>query len=70
MKNKNKWRSVVDSVRGRDSCRELARKTGLDHSTISRLRNGQWEPHTETLTKLGAIVGKTGWELWQMADEV
>lgn len=39
------------------SIRELGRKSGIDPSAITRLEQGQWSPHPETIKALAPALG-------------
>lgn len=43
---------------------DLARETGLSHSTISRYLSGAVEPRQEAIIKLAAALGVSEWWLW------
>jgi transcriptional regulator with XRE-family HTH domain len=69
---KNKWGPVIDFVKAKSGCRSLRKlgeRTGLEHSTIARIRRGGTNPHLETLEKLGSAIEMTGDELWSMANQ-
>lgn len=43
---------------------DLAKETGLSHSTISRYLSGQVEPRQEAIIKLATVLNVSEWWLW------
>ena len=43
---------------------DLAHKSGLSHSTISRYISGQVEPRQEAIIKLATVLNVSEWWLW------
>ena len=43
---------------------DLAKETGLSHSTISRYLSGQVEPRQEAIIKLATALNVSEWWLW------
>lgn len=43
---------------------DLAKETGLSHSTISRYLSGQVEPRQEAIIKLASALNVSEWWLW------
>lgn len=52
------------------SLRELARESGLDPSTVSRLMSGKQRPRPEHLVSIARILGLNVVELWQAAGYI
>ena len=51
-------------IRGRRSQRDLAAKSGVDVSTISRIENGKQDPSSTSLARIAAELGITVAAFW------